>query len=37
MKVFYDPMQEIDQDKDQRIVIQYLIFLTSITKFIRSL
>ena len=36
-KVYYDPMYEIDQDKDQRIVKEYLIFLNLITKLIRSL
>ena len=36
-KVYYDPMYEIDQDKDQRIVKQYLIFFNLITKLIRSL
>lgn len=36
-KVYYDSMYEIDQDKDQKIVKEYLIFLNLITKLIRSL
>ena len=36
-KVYYDSMYEIDQDKDQRIVKEYLKFLNLITKLIRSL
>ena len=36
-KVYYDSMYEIDQDKDQRIVKEYLIFFKFITKLIRSL
>lgn len=36
-KVYYDPMYEIDQDKDQKTVKEYLIFLNLITKLIRSL
>ena len=36
-KVYYDPMYEIEQDKDQRTVKEYLKFLQYITKFIRSL
>jgi len=36
-KVYYDLMYEIDQDKDQRTVKEYLKFFEYITKFIRSL
>ena len=36
-KVYYDPMYEIEQHKDQRIVKQYLQFFNLITKLIRSL
>ena len=36
-KVYYDPMYEIDQDKDQRTVKEYLRFLNLINKLIRSL
>jgi len=36
-KVYYDPMYEIDQDKDQRTVKKYIKFFEYITKFIRSL
>lgn len=36
-KVYYDPMYEIDQDKDQKTVKEYLRFLNLITKLIRSL
>ena len=36
-KVYYDPMYEIEQDKEQRKVKEYLKFLQYITKFIRSL
>jgi len=36
-KVYYDPMYEIDQDKDQRTVKEYLQFFNLITKLIRSL
>jgi len=36
-KVYYDPMYEIDQDKDQRKVKEFIFFLIFITKLIRSL
>ena len=36
-KVYYDLMAEIDQDKDQRVVLKYLQFFELITKLIRRL
>ncbi len=36
-KVYYDPMSEIDQDKDQRVVLKYLQFFELLTKLIRRL
>ena len=36
-KVYNEPMYEIDQDRDQQIVKQYLKFFVIITKLIRSL
>jgi len=36
-KVYYDPMYEIEQHKEQRTVKQYLQFFNLITKLIRSL
>tara|TARA_R110000787_G_C13126926_1_gene415592 strand:+ start:189 stop:305 length:117 start_codon:yes stop_codon:yes gene_type:complete len=37
MKVYFDPMAEIEQDREQRTVIQYIKFLTLITQLIRRL
>ena len=36
-KVYYDSMAEIDQDKDQRVVLKYLQFFELLTKLIRRL
>ena len=37
MKVYFDPMAEIEQAREQRTVIQYIKFLTLITQLIRRL
>ncbi len=37
MKVFYDPMKEIDQLRDLEIFKKHLRYFEALTKFIRSL
>jgi len=37
MKVFYDPMKQIDNERDLDNFKKYLIYFDILTKFIRSL